>query len=203
MRCGRGWRRTSTCRLESFLVYVMIRGMITRLGFMCVGGAIALSQIAGAQPARQVTREPSTRTIAFIRTMKLIGATLCLVLPALILVGCAAPRQAFELVEAPAPAIALERGQDTDRTIGAGETHAYTVDLERGSFLHAVVEPAGIDSQSRVARPPSTRCGSRSVARMGTPLQRGFVTTRSRSRPRSRAPGSPIWSRCAQSTLGS
>jgi erythromycin esterase len=71
------------------------------------------------------------------RAIVAIGFVLALAVPP------AAPLAAQQPGDGADPPVPLELGTLVDRTLGLGEVHDYVVDLEAGSFFHAVVEQAG------------------------------------------------------------
>ena len=56
----------------------------------------------------------------------------------------------------PQPVQQLEQRRPVERTLGAKETHAYTIALEAGQFLDAVVNQRGLDVIVRVFSPAGT-----------------------------------------------
>jgi hypothetical protein len=79
-----------------------------------------------------------------------------LFLPALLLIFPAAP---FTVAQLPAANTPLQAGQSIERTLGAGQSHNYTVNLDEGQFLQLVVDQRGIDVIVRVFSPRGKRLG--------------------------------------------
>jgi erythromycin esterase len=97
-----------------------------------------------------------------LRTERAIPVALLPVLPVFLLFACGAPRPPAQPAEPVIPATALKSGQVIERAIGAAETHAYTIHLDRGSFLHAVVEPAGVNVALGLDSPEGDRIAASS-----------------------------------------
>lgn len=73
------------------------------------------------------------------------------------LLGSGAPSLARHAQPAPADSpTVIVAGDQRERTLSSGETHAYAIDLARDDYVHLVVTPAGIDVAASLARPDGT-----------------------------------------------
>ena len=79
-----------------------------------------------------------------------------LLLSALMMIFAAA---SFVLPQLPNANTPLQSGNPIERTLGPGQSHNYTVNLDEGQFLQLVVDQRGIDVVVRVFSPSGKRLG--------------------------------------------
>jgi hypothetical protein len=113
------------------------------------------------------------------------GNVVPLLLVPLLLAGMLVPPAALAAQTATAsPAVPLEGDAPIEREIAGGEVHAYSVALESGQFLYAIVEPRGVDVTVTVTGPDGLdlrRLGG--IAHLGTTASRSSAGDGTRHRP--------------------